>query len=77
MILSYLLAVYVPFLPSAGASTAHLLHQLCPSYDLTIIEALIISGRSRARLAPVRLNIRLGIGGIVSKLRVMRASRWY
>jgi len=50
------------------------------SHDLTAIEAPIISGRSRARLAvrskPVRLNIRSGsndIGGIVSKSRAMRA----
>jgi len=50
------------------------------SHDPTAIEAPIISGRNRARLAvrstPVRQNIRLGsddIGGIVSKSRAMRA----
>ena len=54
------------------------------SHDPTAIEALIISGRSRARLAvrskPVRLNMRSGsnnIGGIVSRSSAMRASRWY
>ena len=54
------------------------------SHDPTAIEAPIISGRSRARLAvrskPVRLNMRSGsddIGGIVSRLRAMRASCWY
>ena len=51
------------------------------SYNPTAIKAPIISGRSYARLAvrskPIRLNIRLGsadIGGIISKLRAMRAS---
>jgi len=54
------------------------------SHDPTAVEAPIILGRSRAQLAvrskPVRLNMRSGsddIGGIVSKLRAMRASRWY
>ena len=52
------------------------------SHDPTAIEALIMSGRSRARSAvrskPVMLNIRSGstnISGIVSKSRAIRASR--
>ena len=50
------------------------------SHDPTAIEALIISGRSRARLAvrskPVRLNIRSVVDASVLPSKLWSEARW-